>query len=177
MLLMISVFVVEYSIQLSWQLKLQNTGGKSRDRRLMDICQTLCLTKYSNIILGSRIPTHALKVHLSGSFFLHRVAGAGWFPWWLSVQHNPGHWRPHSGAAKWQLWQDTCYLSPWTLQLGGAALCGFIQNNRRVHDWGVCWLSFYYNMVKRAAEAVKITVHTFSIKTEGSVVSVSVSQT
>lgn len=66
---MLSVFAVDYSIQLSWQLKLQHTGGKSLDRRLMQICQTLCLTKYSNIILGSRIPTHALKVHLSGSFF------------------------------------------------------------------------------------------------------------
>lgn len=91
---------------------------KRRGSRPMEICWELCLTKCSNIIVSSRISTHASKVHLLSLCFslpfsplLSTVAGVGWFPWWPFVQHNLGHWISHSGAADWQLWQEMCYLT------------------------------------------------------------------
>lgn len=44
--------------------KTQVWGRKRGESRRMEICRELCLTKCSNIILSSRISTHALKVHL-----------------------------------------------------------------------------------------------------------------
>ena len=78
----------------------QNTGveggggwSRSRGSRPMEICWELCLTKCSNIILSSRISTHASKVHLPArarslpflSLFLSTEAGVGWLPWRPSV--------------------------------------------------------------------------------------------
>lgn len=51
---------------LSWRPQPQNTGVRKKDETAaMEMCWELCLTKCSNIILSSRISTHASKVHLS----------------------------------------------------------------------------------------------------------------
>lgn len=81
--------------QVSGQNKKKRGGETGRP---VEICRELCLTKCANIILSSRISTHASKVHLPFSFSqppffffslsLSTVAGVGWFPWRPSAQHN-----------------------------------------------------------------------------------------
>lgn len=142
---------------LSWWPRPQNTGVRKKTRQpphgnllralLNKVFKYYPKLKDIHTCLKSSPPL-SLCFSLPFSPFLSTVAGVGWFPWWLSVQHNLGHWIFHSGEAEWQLRQEMRYLTRCVMNFANKKSCHVCFNPQK---WRLCaqqsvrWLIIHYH--------------------------------